>query len=468
MPKPSKHVLVWSQTQERYELLNHGQVRLCFHPGDESAFSGWLKEQISFAFVGRTGRLSVIKEERPGGTGYWYAYRKQHRRSRKRYLGRTDKVTFARLEEEARVLNSSPAPLVLKPVPSENEALLAYGAETGFWSNVTPDGEQRVGLLSSRLAPPRLPSWLVERPRLQSLLEEVLTHPLTLVSASAGSGKTTLISAWAASFWQQTCQGKGAERVLSWLSLEELDNEPIRFWTSVIAALNAQGDQGVPPLGKVALALLRSPQSPPLQTILTALLQELLSEKRERILILDDYHVLCEQAIHESMRFLLDHLPSSLHLVLATRTDPPFPLSLLRVRGQLLEISDREMRFTPQEAASFLVEGMGLPLSEEEMVTLSERTQGWVAGLQLAALSLRKQEDRSGFAQSFAGSHRLVLDYVQQDILVWVPARLFRSDEHGTDACKRDRPRGANHLAHRNHPAQKARPCTLACSGGIH
>ncbi|HEX6480585.1 MAG TPA: LuxR C-terminal-related transcriptional regulator [Ktedonobacteraceae bacterium] len=405
MPKSSQHALIWSEVHQHYELHTCGQPEQCLHPEDESAWQSWLAGHTSFAFQGQAGRLSVIKEAREGGTGYWYAYRTQDRHTRKRYLGRPAQVTFARLENEARVLKSSPSPAHHAPSPKEHK------------------DEQRVVLLSSRLSHPRLPISLVERGRLLRDLDAVHSHRLTLVSASAGSGKTTLLSAWAAASANRQANGSragGLEHALAWLSLEALDDDPIRFWASVITALRTC----LPAIGQGAFAMLHSPQSPPLSTILTALLNEICEEGSEIILILDDYHVIEDQAIHEAILFLLDHLPSNLHLVLATRTDPEFPLSQLRVRGQMIEIRDRDLRFTREEAASFLTEGMGLPLSEEDVATLQYRTEGWIAGLQLAALSLRKREDLYAFVKDFAGSHRFVLDYVQQEILARLPVML--------------------------------------------
>jgi LuxR family maltose regulon positive regulatory protein len=203
-----------------------------------------------------------------------------------------------------------------------------------------------------------------------------------------------------------------------------LDNDPIRFWSSVIAALNASRGTCEPRIGHGTLAILHSPQSPPLSTILTNLLNEIGQVGRDIILILDDYHVIKDQTIHEAMLFLLDHLPATLHLVLATRTDPELPLFRLRVRGQLIEIRDNDLRFIREETASFLLEGMDLPLSEEEVATLQTRTGGWIAGLQLAALSLRKCEDISAWISDFAGNHRYLLDYVQQEILAQLPVPL--------------------------------------------
>src|SRR5256714_9824044 len=170
--------------------------------------------------------------------------------------------------------------------------------------------------------------------------------------------------------------------------------------------------------------MLHSQEAPPLTTILTNLLNELGQARRELILVLDDYHVISDQSIHDSLLFLLDHLPLGMHLLLATRTDPEFPLSRLRVRGQLLEIRSSDLRFTQEESTSFLLQRMGLPLSEEDVATLHHRTEGWIAGLHLAALSLRKRQDPSGWVSDFAGSYRYLLDYVQQDILTRLPAAL--------------------------------------------
>ena len=251
-----------------------------------------------------------------------------------------------------------------------------------------------------------------------SELDAVCTHPLTLISASAGSGKTTLLSAWAVSSRQgERPWASGGEPALAWLSLEALDNDPTRLWTSVIAALRTC----LPRVGKTALAMLHSQEAPPLSTILANLLDEIGRMHRELILVLDDYHVIEDQIIREAMLFLIDHLPPTLHLVLATRTDPELPLSRFRVRGQMVEVRSSDLRFTQEEATSFLLQRMGLPLLEEDVATLHQRTEGWIAGLHLAALSLRKRQDLSGWVSDFAGSSRYLLDYVQQDILAQLP-----------------------------------------------
>jgi len=427
MPKAALHKLIWSHKHQRYELHSHGQLQQSFRREDEPAFSDWLAEQTAFAFVGQAGRLSVFKEARPRGGSYWYAYATHAQRFRKRYLGGTARVTFARLEETAKALTRQSSPGSGDSAPSSLR-LEAQGAgshredvgRAGERPDTVPHGKQRE-VLSTKLLSPSLPTALTQRERLLRKLDMARSFPLTLISASAGSGKTTLLSAWVAAPKVQqvneaTAVGgerEGAKAPCAWLALDMLDNDLIRFWNSVIAALRTC----LPIIGETALAMLHAHQSPPLSTILVALLNELAEQEKEIVLILDDYHVISDQAIEEAMRFLLDHLPANLHLVLSTRIDPDLPLSRFRMRGQLVEIRDQDLRFTLEEASHFLTQRMMLSLSEEEVTTLHQRTEGWIAGLQLAALSLRKQEDRSAWISNFAGSHRYLLDYVQQEIL---------------------------------------------------
>jgi LuxR family maltose regulon positive regulatory protein len=245
---------------------------------------------------------------------------------------------------------------------------------------------------------------------LLSQLDEALSHRLTLLAASAGWGKTTLLSAWAAR----------SAFPIAWLSLDELDNDPTRFWVSVLAALRTC----LPGVGQTALLMLRSPQPPPQSAVLTTLLNELSGKDTPTFLLLDDYHLIGEQAIHDSVLFLLEHLPAHLHLVLSSRVDPSLALSRWRARGQLLELRDSDLRFQEEEAARFLTHTMNLALETAEVAQLTRRTSGWIAGLQLAALSLMHHQDRTAFVQGFTGSHRYVLDYVQEELLVRLPVQV--------------------------------------------
>jgi LuxR family maltose regulon positive regulatory protein len=265
-------------------------------------------------------------------------------------------------------------------------------------------------LLVTKFTIPPLRAQLLPREQLIAILNQSRLVPLILLSASAGFGKTTLLSAWAS---QSSSQ-------IAWLSLDDQDNDPTRFWVYVIAALRHSGSR-LSAVGEAALAMLQSPQPPLLTGALTSLINELAALEQETVLILDDYHMISKQAIHESLQFLLEHLPSCLHLLLASRVDPQLPLARLRARGQVVEIRDTDLRLSGEEAASFLTQVMGLALSEEDTRRLERRTEGWIAGLQLAALSMRRHADVSAFLQAFTGSHRLILDYVQEEILEPLP-----------------------------------------------
>ncbi len=258
-------------------------------------------------------------------------------------------------------------------------------------------------LLVTKFTIPPVRSVLLHRSHMRRVLDQSCSVPLTLLSAPPGFGKTTLLSAWA----------RQSTRAVAWLTLDDQDNDPTRFWAYVIAALRKAGS----PVGEAALAILHSPQPSPLTGALTSLINELAALSQDTALILDDYHLIREQAIHDSLQFVLDHLPSCLHLLLASRVDPQLPLARLRARGQVVEIRETDLRLSGEEAAKFLTQVMGLVLSEEEIGRLETRTEGWIAGLQLAALSVRRHTDVSAFIQAFTGSHRLILDYVQEEIL---------------------------------------------------
>jgi LuxR family maltose regulon positive regulatory protein len=226
---------------------------------------------------------------------------------------------------------------------------------------------------------------------------------LTLISASAGFGKTTLVSEWIVN----------CGRSVAWLSLDEGDNDPVRFISYLVAALQTI-KAGI---GEGLLAALQSPQPPPVESILTALLNEITTLPDHFILVLDDYHAIDSKPVDHVLTFLLEHLPPRMHMVIATREDPHLPLSRLRVRGQLTELRAADLRFTPAEAAGFLNQVMGLNLSVEDVAALEARTEGWIAGLQLAAISMQGQSDTTSFIRSFTGSHHFVLDYLIEEVL---------------------------------------------------
>jgi LuxR family maltose regulon positive regulatory protein len=238
-------------------------------------------------------------------------------------------------------------------------------------------------------------------------------HKLTLISAPAGFGKTTLLSEWTAT----------AGRPVAWLSLDEGDNDPTRFWVYFVAALRTIPSLSETGVGESALAMLQSPQPPSMETVLPALINDIAAVSQHDhdgpsyVLILDDYHEIEAQPIHEGIAFLLDNQPRQLHLVLSTRADPPLPIARLRGRGQLTELRQTDLRFTHDEAAAFLNTCVGLNLSAKDVAALEARTEGWIAGLQMAAVSMRNQEDVARFIRAFTGSDRYILDYLVEEVL---------------------------------------------------
>jgi ATP/maltotriose-dependent transcriptional regulator MalT len=261
-------------------------------------------------------------------------------------------------------------------------------------------------LLTTKLYAPRLTRGVVDRPRLSEVLGARVGEggrpSVLLVSAPAGFGKSTLLA-------QSLLEGAPA---VAWLSLDPGDNDPSSYWAYVLAAIRT----AAPKVGGSAQVLLESPGSVPVTTVLTTVLNDLADSDEDVVLVLDDYHVIHAPDIHEAMAFLIDHLPPQLRLVLATRSDPPLPLARLRARGELAEVRAADLRFTEQETAAYL-DGMGLRLSAGDVATLEGRTEGWVAALQLAALSLQGRDDATGFIDRFAGDDRHVVDYLVEEVV---------------------------------------------------
>jgi LuxR family maltose regulon positive regulatory protein len=270
-------------------------------------------------------------------------------------------------------------------------------------------------LLTTKLyIPPARPS-LVPRPRLIEQLDEGLHsgRKLTLISAPAGFGKTTLVSEWVDHLRSDGAKEDQVEYRIAWLSLDESDNDPTRFLSYTIAALRTiEAD-----IAKGVLSALQSPQPPPAEDILTVFINEITVIPGRIVLVLDDYHLIEARPVHDALTFLLRHLPPQMHLVIATRDDPHLPLARLRARGQLTELRATDLRFTSSEAAEFLNQVMGLNLSVEDIAALETRTEGWIAGLQLAAISMQGREDATSLIESFSGSHRYVLDYLIEEVL---------------------------------------------------
>ena len=266
-------------------------------------------------------------------------------------------------------------------------------------------------LIRTKLRLPFTRTELVDRPRLQEQIAQGLRGPLTLITAPAGFGKTTLVASCVA--------GRGIP--VAWLSLDKNDNQAGRFLNYLVAALQ-EADHTI---GNEAAQLAAAQQAPP-ETILTSLINDLDTTGREIALVLDDYQFINSQAVHEEVAFLLEHCPHTLHMLIATRSDPPLPLARLRARGQMVELRAADLGFTEPEAAQFLNDIMGLGLDAGSVTALEERTEGWIAGLQLAALSMRDRENVRGFIEGFSGTNRYILDYLLEEVLASQPLEIQR------------------------------------------
>jgi LuxR family transcriptional regulator, maltose regulon positive regulatory protein len=269
-----------------------------------------------------------------------------------------------------------------------------------------------ISLLATKLRIPRQRVNGVSRPRLTEKLSAAVDRPgnLVLLSGPAGFGKTTLLSEFAAG------------RLVAWVSLGEEDSEPVRFWSYVVTALQIVE----PDIGKAAMALLETPQELPAESVPTALINDLIQSEQDITLILDDYHAIRNQNIHTALSFFIDHLPDNLHLILSTRMDPPLPLARLRARDRLTEIRVADLRFRQDEIASFLSETMGLELRDRDVKAIEARTEGWIASLQLAAISMRGHTDLPGFIRAFTGSNVFVAEYLMEEVLSQQPEDVGR------------------------------------------
>lgn len=276
-------------------------------------------------------------------------------------------------------------------------------------------------LLSTKLVVPRLHAGTVPRQSLLERLDEGLDTKMTLISAPAGFGKTTLVSEWVAA--RQSKRDVAADfPSVAWVSLDASDNDPVRFWRYVLTACNTFDDAG-----RTALRLLQGPPQPPYETLLTSLINEVAelpemsgSERsRKRVLVLEDYHVISSQQVHDTLSFLLEYLPETLHLIMVTRSDPPLPLARLRARNELNELRAADLRFSLEEAETFLQQTIPFALAPRAIQRLTERTEGWVAGLHLVALALQRRSADNGiehFLDTFTGSHRPILEYLVADV----------------------------------------------------
>ncbi len=412
MSRSTTNVLAWSRERDVYELHQVAGAPSSLE-GEGAAWFSWLDHASSFTFRGKAGSYAARKECRGRNEGYWYAYTRIAGKVMKRYLGKSSVLTVSRLEEVATQFQA----LAVQRKPAFPDSNKAKKTSDSTPSSVQEDHappparvqEQRVYLLlATKMHIPEIPTGLLPRPRLSEQLHQALTHRLTVITAPAGFGKTTAVSAWL----------RASPVVAAWLSLDEGDNDLVRFWTYVFSSLQT----GYREICTSLLEQLRAPslhQSPHIEHLLTRLVNALDAGSQQTILMLDDYHAVTSPAIHASLVFLLEHLPSTLHIMLLTRVSPPLHLARLRACNQLLELRATDLRFTLDEASSFLKTVMRLQLSPEEIALLAERTEGWPAALQLAGLSLRQPE--ANRQNTFALGQRYIFDYLAEEVLQGQP-----------------------------------------------
>jgi LuxR family transcriptional regulator, maltose regulon positive regulatory protein len=380
------------------------------------AWFAWLEQARLFAFRSGASGFTARREGRARGGDYWRAYRTIAGRQRRAYLGRAADLTSERLRATAMQLaGDAPEPAAGHAAPPAP----TLGASTP--------------LLATKLFLPRVRGARVPRPQLLARLAAGTRLPLTLIAAPAGFGKTTLLADWLTQLSIENEKLRtpidsdnfqfsmlNSQFNVAWLTLDAADNDPNTFLRYLIAALR----RVVPSVGVLALALMEEAQPPPLATLLTTLINDLAEVPQPVRLALDDYHVITSPAVHEALAFLLEHLPPNLHLVIGSREDPPLPLARLRAHGQIAELRAADLRFTPAEVAVFLCDVWALSLDADAIAALEARTEGWVAGLQLAALAMQDREDQADFIAAFTGSNRFVIDYLASEVLDRLPEHM--------------------------------------------
>lgn len=402
MPRRAPYLLRWSLSGQIYEIISDKiPDPYAIIPGSPAWYE-WLEGIPSFAFHSRSGTHYTVRKETIQQSGaYWYGYRSLHGQTIKRYLGRTIDLSIARLEEIADQFTDTTPSGTAQPAPL---------------SSTSPSAP----LLVSRLHPPRLPLALVERSHLLARLDAWRSHKLTLLWAPAGFGKTTLVNSWL-----MRNQAHSTISDIAWVSLEASDNDPVHFWRSIIGACQNWREE----VGKTALAYLLSALQPPfisipIETILTFFLNDLARQISAGILILDDYHVITEPRLHEALIFFIEHLPTRLHVVILTRSEPPLPLARWRAQGDMQELHTTDLRFSSLETATFLQRTTAATFSEHTIAQLDTLLQGWAAGLRLLVLAGQAtQAEVERHLSSLDGQQRpdsfrhQLLDYFVSEVL---------------------------------------------------
>ncbi len=440
MKRKTLPALIWSRTSSTYLWLNDESVDSPLWYQDIERWFPWLRTHRSFSFQGQHGRLNLLKETRQRGEeGYWYAYRSQGKRTRKRYAGRSADLTIEHLEEVAwRLTNEATTPKAPEGHPP-------LRLEQGI--------EQQLPFLLPKLQPPPLPSALVRRERLLSLLDTAFQSSLTLLVAPAGSGKTTLIRQW---MIERAAQATNRFPPIAWVSLEVADNDPARFWNYLLTAcqfsqsnqeaqarllnhrqsfvISAASAPSAPEEAEIkverhgeARAIFAARHEILLEETLSTFLNELAHLPGEVILVLENYQAITSPQIHESMAFFLDHLPATVHLILLTRSEPPLPLAHLRASSRLREVTGMNLRFSQKEMLTFLQQVISWPLSTPLLHHLDARLQGWAAGLRLLAFTLQGSEkplNNESLLALLDGGRHPFLEYFVSEVFLLQPLPL--------------------------------------------
>ena len=433
MPKPARHALIWSSEYNTYVVYEEGQRHTPCLPDDKEAWLAWLADHSAFSFQGRHGHLNLLKETRArGNEGYWYAYRRQGQRRIKQYAGRTLDVTIARLEELAQSL--APQTSETAPVDENFQPMRARLEDSqSAWREHTVDEAsqplrrgyaarqmqlERVvyeasperhttalqrPLLASSLCPPPLQADLIPRARLLALLDAGLERRLTLLLAPAGSGKTTLLTQWLA----------GRKQEVAWLSLDNEQNDPQRFLAYLIGALQRVH----PDIGRSILTSCQIEVQTALSESFVLLLNELAALPTEITLVLDNYHLIENQDIQCALKLFLTHLPAHVHMIIVSRSEPPGLLARLRASGQLMELGASALRLTREELEDLLTHVFRLEPEPEELDTLAECVEGWLAGLYLARSVTQDQTNFAQFLAACAGDNRHIQTYFLEEVL---------------------------------------------------
>ncbi|HEU5347601.1 MAG TPA: LuxR C-terminal-related transcriptional regulator [Ktedonobacterales bacterium] len=352
-------------------------------PVGSASWFDWLQTAQSFAYRGAAGRFTARQEER-SGSRFWYAYRRQDGVLRKTYLGRSTELTAQRLDEAARAL----AQMAANSAP-QNSA--------DAW--LSP-------LIATKITTPQPVQPLVTRPLVMARCLESIEHACAIIAAPAGFGKTTLLMMAGEQVRQRSWQ-------VAWVTLEESEQDPTRFWQYTLAAL----DSAQPGISATARHMLEIPRPAPIERMLTILINELAAAKAPILLVLDDYHRAATPAIDQGIVFLIEHAPAMLHLLITARSTPAFPMARLRAQGRIAELDAADLRFSADEAGRFMRETMRIALTSEQLAHLEERTEGWVAGLQLAALSLRNQAGIPDLMADISTTPRYVAEYLIDEVL---------------------------------------------------